>query len=171
MQSSARSNSSDSSPSATGNSNPSPPSSSDEDSDSCSDEVSSQEDVQKDTEPTVLSPLSTAPLGPSDPQNSRDSTENLTEQEYIERMQQWTVKIPIGLGLCPWASKAHHHGNIRYVVCGSETSPAEIEQRILQEGSRLRALTEIENEDSNSFHTTLLICPNVNEWNNDFEEF
>ena len=89
---------------------------------------------------------------------------------YIEQRQvkNWTLQIPIGLGLCPWASKSHNQGNLRYVTCTFET-PRDVAVYVQREIQRLVC----RNSDSEppQWSTTLVICPNVNEWNESFSSF
>jgi hypothetical protein len=97
--------------------------------------------------------------------------ENLTSQQCLEATRQWTERIPIGLGLCPWAMKSLSRGNLRFAVCMSERTSPQVSKQLLEEARRLVELTELENCDCDSLHTTLVICPKVDEWNESFAAF
>ena len=87
-----------------------------------------------------------------------------SEQRQVKN---WTIQIPIGLGLCPWASKSHNQGNLRYVTCTSET-PRDVAIYVQREIQRLVCSNDGEPPP---WSTTLVICPHVNEWNESFPTF
>lgn len=88
------------------------------------------------------------------------------DTECALQVQRWTAQIPISLGLCPWAGRSHSLGRLRYVTCDGE-SPADVINRIELETSLLEA------ETVPSLSSTLIVCPNVNEWSEfqSFEDF
>ncbi|KAL3906680.1 MAG: hypothetical protein SGARI_003890, partial [Bacillariaceae sp.] len=98
-----------------------------------------------------------------------DATENLTEEQYIEKTKQWIEQIPVGLGLCPWAAKSFHQDNIRYGVCMEETWPTPVGNRLCREAQHLT--DTIDERKPNEIKTLLLICPKINEWHHDVEAF
>ena len=92
----------------------------------------------------------------------------------IAQVKKWTERTPIGLGLCPWAVKSHALGRIKYVSCDS-TSPSEVTNMVFDEAAKLSncdATQQQEKEETPPpLSTTLIVCPNVSEWNNDFTKF
>ena len=38
------------------------------------------------------------------------------------KIRAWVLKVPIGLGLCPWAVKSQRKGFVRIVTCESDLS-------------------------------------------------
>lgn len=93
-----------------------------------------------------------------------------TEHQYIGVTCEWTKRVPIGLGLCPWAVKSLRKGNLRLEVCMIETTPLQVSKRLLEEARRL--VTTLESyRDGDEYHTTLLVCPKVEEWNTSFDAF
>ncbi len=70
----------------------------------------------------------------------------------------------IGLGLCPFADKAHSAGTIRYVIC-SGTDPAGVLLSVADELQRLIRTPRSEVE------TTLLITPAIHPEFLDFNDF
>lgn len=83
------------------------------------------------------------------------------------QVKKWTLQIPIGLGLCPWAAKSHNFGNLRYVTCSSET-PQDVVLCVQREIQRFSL-----HHDSvpPPWSTTLVVCPYVKEWNESFLMF
>eukprot|EP00984_Skeletonema_dohrnii_P036542 scaffold37617_cov128-Skeletonema_dohrnii-CCMP3373.AAC.1 len=99
-----------------------------------------------------------------------DDDDGSPEQRQVKK---WTLQIPIGLGLCPWAAKSHNQGNLRYVTCTSET-PQDVAVCVQREIQRLVCKTN-HNHHYDSvpppWSTTLIICPYVKEWNDSFPTF
>jgi hypothetical protein len=85
--------------------------------------------------------------------------------EYGVSVKNWTDKVPIGLGLCPWAIKSRNKGRLRYVTCEGTTTEA-VSNRILSEADELIRLKEVP-----PLTTTLIVCPNISLWNKDFQAF
>ena len=79
------------------------------------------------------------------------------------QVQSWAVRVPIGLGLCPWAGKAHSQGRLRYVTC-TGTSPADAARLVAAEAA---ALTGAGVADLSS---SLVVCPHVAGWH-EFKTF
>ncbi len=100
-------------------------------------------------------------------QNQFQNTDEEDESLEQRQVKNWTLQIPIGLGLCPWASKSHNQGNLRYVTCTFET-PREVAAYVQREIQRLVCRKDNEPQQ---WSTTLVICPNVNEWNESFPTF
>jgi hypothetical protein len=88
---------------------------------------------------------------------------NDDEDEYIQKVRQWTKLVPIGLGLCPWAIISHNKGRLKYKTCHA-TKPSEVTSQLVLEIQELLLRQE-------ELHTTLLICPFIESWNNNFNEF
>ena len=81
------------------------------------------------------------------------------ENEYEREVRAWVLKVPIGLGLCPWAGTSAKRGLLRIASCESDT-PAEVTQALRNE---IRLLIEAETPRP-SLSTTLLVCPCVKTW-------
>jgi len=99
---------------------------------------------------------------------STDDDDVSPEQNQVKK---WTLHIPIGLGLCPWAAKSHNQGNLRYVTCRAE-SPQDVALCVQREIQRLVCI--IHNYDGvppPPWSTTLVVCPHVKEWNESFPTF
>lgn len=99
-----------------------------------------------------------------------NSAEHHTDDDDVSleqrRVKNWTLQIPVGLGLCPWASKSHNHGNLRYVTCRAET-PRDVAVCVQRE---IQRLVRSDGEPP-PWSTTLVICPHINEWNESFSTF
>lgn len=76
--------------------------------------------------------------------------------EYSIKVKAWAERVPIGLGLCPWAIK--HQKRLKYVTCDAGEDVPTI----------IRAEGELLIQPWNS---TLVVCPHVLEWSKDFEVF
>jgi len=100
---------------------------------------------------------------------STDDDDGSPEQRQVKK---WTLQIPIGLGLCPWAAKSHNQGNLRYVTYTSET-PHDVAVCVQREIQRLVVKNHNHHYDSITppWSTTLVICPYVKEWNESFPTF
>jgi len=82
---------------------------------------------------------------------------------YAAQVQSWTDRIPIGLGLCPWAGKSRSQGRLRYVTCEGN-DPSCVAQMVLAEAEILNCA------DAVSLSSTLIVCPHVAAWK-DFQIF
>ena len=82
----------------------------------------------------------------------------------IDQTRRWTQRIPIGLGLCPWAGRSLRLNRLRIVVC-DETTPSNV--GIFARGEA-RRLTEASTPE---WTTTLVVCPHVSEWQDEFDSF
>ncbi len=86
-----------------------------------------------------------------------------SENKYERDVRAWVLKVPIGLGLCPWAGASAKRGLLRIASCKNDT-PAEVTQvleneiRLLIEGNSKAAIPRP------SLSTTLLVCPHVKNW-------
>lgn len=103
-----------------------------------------------------------------------DDDDNMSQEKTL--VKKWTLHIPIGLGLCPWAAKSHNQGNLRYVTCSAET-PQDVAVCVQHEIQRL-VRTENHNHHFDDdgvppppWSTTLVVCPYVKEWNESFATF
>lgn len=72
-------------------------------------------------------------------------------------MQSWAVHVPIGLGLCPWAGKAHFQGRLRYVTCAG-VSPADAARLVAAEAEVLTG------SGVAPLSSSLVVCPHVAGW-------
>ena len=82
---------------------------------------------------------------------------------YASEVQEWTVRIPIGLGLCPWAGQSHSQGRLRYVTYEGCT-PSDVAQLIVSEAERLV------DAHAPPLSSALIVCPHVGAWS-DFQVF
>jgi hypothetical protein len=79
------------------------------------------------------------------------------DTEYAQQVQSWTARIPIGLGLCPWAGRSHNQGRLRYVTCEGD-KPADVVELIAAETALLAG------ETAPPLCSTLIVCPDVAQW-------
>lgn len=111
--------------------------------------------------------------------NTEDSSWNL----HSSGVRDWTVAVPVGMNLCPWAKLAHRDGRIRYVACPETVQTPEAASAVLwTEISRLfgtQSCPGCQQQQHPTFQpkrlppwsTTLVICPHVHDWTNNFEVF
>ena len=85
--------------------------------------------------------------------------------KYVIQTRQWTERIPIGLGLCPWAGKSLRLDRLRIVVCDAHLIQ-DVRTCVLEEAKRLCGYSA-----SEEWTTTLVVCPRVSEWQDDFDPF
>jgi hypothetical protein len=85
------------------------------------------------------------------------------DSEYAQQVQKWTIHIPIGLGLCPWAGKSYNRKCLRFVTCHGK-HPSDVSHFV---GSEIELLTKTKIEPLSS---TLIVCPEVAIWK-DFQVF
>jgi hypothetical protein len=97
---------------------------------------------------------------------------------YSSGVRDWTEKVPIGMNLCPWAKLSQKEGRIKYVTCHEEIqTPQEASNVIWNEIETLLGNNRECNSNSERnrslppWSTTLVICPHVEAWKNDFEAF
>jgi len=83
---------------------------------------------------------------------------------FSSRIRKWTEKVPIGMNLCPWAKLSHLQGRIRYVTC-HDRIPHEASTVVWEEIDKLLE-TPLP-----AWSTTLVVCPYVESWTNDFAVF
>jgi len=121
-----------------------------DDSSSSSDESSSSSDSEH------------APINCAQHYTDGDDDVSLEQRQ----VKNWSLRIPIGLGLCPWASKSHNQGNLRYVTATSET-PRDVAVCVQHEIQRLVC----NDSEPPPWSTTLVICPHIREWNDSFPAF
>ena len=84
-----------------------------------------------------------------------------TETEYARDVRSWVIKVPIGLGLCPWAGTSYKRGLLRIATCGGG-SPVGVAQ-VLEDEIKL-LLDSTTGATIPPLSTTLLICPHVKAW-------
>ena len=97
-----------------------------------------------------------------------DRSESNNEDSFVAATRRWAIRVPIGLGLCPWAVKSRNLKRLRIVTCdGSMPSDA-----VMLIENEICSLT-CNQEKVVPFRTTLVICPHILEWNDfiPFEEF
>ena len=106
---------------------------------------------------------------------------------YSSSVRDWTEKVPIGMNLCPWAKLSQKEGRIKYVTCHEEIqTPQEASTIIWNEIEKLLGNSHRECNSNNNINnnnsqrnnrslppwsTTLVICPHVKAWKNDFKAF
>lgn len=93
-----------------------------------------------------------------------DDSETLPQHQdnYAANVRLWAEKVPIGLGLCPWAMKSKRDGRLKYSTCEGNL-PSDVAALIISEAKALR--------NTPSLTTTLVVCPHVTEWETDFQLF
>ena len=94
---------------------------------------------------------------------------------YASSVREWTQRVPIGMNLCPWAKLSHKEGRIKYITCpvGVQT-PKEASEVVWREIENLLGSSTTSDERNHSLpplSTTLVICPHVTEWENDYTAF
>ena len=89
---------------------------------------------------------------------------------YAALVEDWVRAIPIRLGLCPWAIRSQNQSLLNYVTC-YETAPEKVARQLRVEAPKLITCTTMNNNAPPVWSTTLLICPRVPEWNDDFKAF
>jgi hypothetical protein len=129
-------------------------SSSDDDSDSSSDDDSDSSVTNSSADSSGTDP---------DPHICEHFAHVPPDTEYAQQVQRWTTRIPIGLGLCPWAGRSHNQGRLRYVTCEGD-KPADVVELIAAETALL------DGETAPPLCSTLIVCPNVAQWN-EFQVF
>jgi len=95
-----------------------------------------------------------------------DGEEEIIGSRYAERTRQWTERVPIGLGLCPWAGRSRRLGRLRIVVCAA-AAEEDVPAFVRREARRLYEVPAA----SSDWSTALVVCPHVTEWQNDFDGF
>ena len=88
--------------------------------------------------------------------------------KYVIQTRQWTERVPIGLGLCPWAGRSLRSGRLRVVACDAVVSE-NVGVFVLEEAKQL--LCESAKAQEEEWTTTLVVCPHVGEWHEDFACF
>jgi hypothetical protein len=91
---------------------------------------------------------------------------------FMSMTQAWTRKVPIGLGLCPWAARSDAKGLLQYVIC-EETNPSDVALKLVDEARKLIGESDNSNKEETAFwwRTTLLVCPHTSTWQDDFGLF
>lgn len=92
------------------------------------------------------------------------------QDEYSAQVRSWTERIPIGLGLCPWAIKSNKQGRSKYITCEGNT-PSDVTKLILLEAKALCRCSPGSDDKLLSLRSALVVCPNVGAWNQDFTAF
>ncbi|KAL3792006.1 hypothetical protein ACHAWO_012608 [Cyclotella atomus] len=102
--------------------------------------------------------------------SSRGNAHNVysTDDPFSKATLQWTISVPIGLGLCPWAIKSHNHQRLRIVTCETEM-PSDVPALLEREISSLTC----EVDKVAPLSTTLIVCPFTKHWDDfcTFENF
>ncbi|KAL9187629.1 hypothetical protein ACHAXT_006007 [Thalassiosira profunda] len=101
-----------------------------------------------------------------DLQHTEDASGSESECPAVAATRDWAKKVPIGLGLCPWAVQSHGRGLLRIIACQCDT-PMDA-ARFLE--GEIEALTH---RDVPPLSTTLVVCPKVEAFENfaTFDEF
>ena len=98
--------------------------------------------------------------------SSGDDEQHSPIDVYATKVREWAEKIPIGMGLCPWAGKSNNKGLLRVVtcICDAPNNAAEMIEREVELLSR---------EGTPPLSTTLIVCPHVPMWKEfqSFDEF
>lgn len=88
------------------------------------------------------------------------SAVQMQETQHSRAVRQWLKEVVIGLGFCPWASPA----DIRVVTSMSRTAN-EVLADLAEEAE------ELWRPGSSNSKTTLVVCPHVKAWTQDFRHF
>ncbi|CAJ1438787.1 unnamed protein product [Effrenium voratum] len=83
--------------------------------------------------------------------------------QHSRAVQRWLQDVVIGLGFCPWAAPAEEDGGIRIVTSSARNSQGVFED-VVREAEELW-------QPGDASRTTLLVCPFVEAWNQDFRYF
>lgn len=95
---------------------------------------------------------------PSDPARCCECAVQVPpDTEYAAQVRAWTLRIPIGLGLCPWAGQSHRQGRLRFVTCHGD-QPSDVERLIVAEAEIITGLS------AGPMSSTLIVCPHVVAW-------
>lgn len=86
------------------------------------------------------------------------------DRYYVKATHEWVLRMPIGLGMCPWAIKSNNKGLLNIITCTSDTASnvTDIVKREIESFAN--------NEGTPPLSTTLIVCPYVKEWK-DFKSF
>ena len=82
----------------------------------------------------------------------------------VDQTRRGTQRVPIGLGLCPWAGRSLRLDRLRIVAC-EEMLPSDVGLFVRGEARRLTEASTPE------WSTTLVVCPHVPEWQDEFDNF
>eukprot|EP00804_Cyclotella_cryptica_P018992 CCRYP_006487-RA/>CCRYP_006487-RA protein AED:0.19 eAED:0.19 QI:0/-1/0/1/-1/1/1/0/354 len=94
--------------------------------------------------------------------------QNHIDNPYVMETKKWTIQIPIGLGLCPWAIQSHHRSQLQ-IITSPGITPHDTAHIIQKE---MHSLTNSRHDKERvPLRTILVVCPNVNEWKDDFPRF
>jgi hypothetical protein len=113
----------------------------------------------------------------SDSSNKDNNNININinqDDQYCTETRNWTECVPIGLRFCPWAITSKRQNRIKYISCLA-TDPLDVFDFIINE-IKILCFEELSSSSSSSspplpLSTTLIICPFIEEWNNDFTVF
>ena len=83
------------------------------------------------------------------------------DTKYAREVRKWAMKIPVGLGLCPWAGTATKRGLLRITTCDGDTPTAV--SHVLEHEIKL-LIDNCGGTTPPPLSTTLLVCPHVTTW-------
>jgi hypothetical protein len=96
------------------------------------------------------------------------------EHAAVSAVDRWVSEVVIRHGLCPWAGAARAGGGLRLAVSTARSEAAVLDD-LECEASRLllapAAGSDAAEGETRSLETTLLVCPAVREWRDDFDAF
>ena len=125
----------------------------------CSNSSGSEEDAEiNEYEQQTQEDISSLESSEDTPENDDD------DDEYQAAVRQWTHRVVLKLGLCPWAGTAQRLRRLSMVICQA-TCADKVVSCLLAQVKQLLALEE------ERWWTTLLICPHVEAWQQDFDAF
>ena len=98
-------------------------------------------------------------------ENQRSSVNQSVCDDAVEAQQvrAWSEKVPIGMGFCPWAVQSKY---LAYHVCDA-VRPQDVAERVQQEARYLLS----DQCNTSPLSSTLLVCPRVTAWQDNFENF
>eukprot|EP00747_Dinoflagellata_sp_TGD_P029893 gnl/TRDRNA2_/TRDRNA2_134250_c0_seq1.p1 gnl/TRDRNA2_/TRDRNA2_134250_c0~~gnl/TRDRNA2_/TRDRNA2_134250_c0_seq1.p1 ORF type:complete len:388 (+),score=47.11 gnl/TRDRNA2_/TRDRNA2_134250_c0_seq1:50-1213(+) len=79
--------------------------------------------------------------------------------EHSAALRKWTEQVIIDLGICPWATESHNQERLKFMTYEGD-SPSDVAKLIETEIERLTC------QDAANLTSTLIVCPNVEAWNN-----
>lgn len=86
------------------------------------------------------------------------------DDQYAQLVRKWAQRVPIGLGFCPWAVKSQRQGLVRYVTCPAKNLSGVLEHVLVEANVLCQPQVT-------ALSTTLVVCPHLVAWKNDFNAF
>ena len=139
----------------------------------CSTNISEESSTKNGNKSSSSSEVSFKGQSNKSDKSPNDETIGDDHDVYASSVREWTQRVPIGMNLCPWAKLSHKDGRIKYTTCLVNT-PKEASEVVWREIENLLGSSTTSDERNHSlppWSTTLVICPHVTEWENDYTIF